>query len=584
MPQAVAFVQSGWLPVLRIGLVVRLGRVVGQLGATAARFAFQAATHRAYIEHLGDPPTGIPVRAGAPGRPASLPLTPRSPLAGTMPGLLGGITYPIKGSTGGRLLSIRSGRSGSEHLVLPCPEVFRVAYAPHRILALALLGGPWGNTARGVLDCKATFAVEGDEMADPHWRVAPAEGLGASHVTVAANLWLSGVGRSAAERVWRSILDPPGAGAAIEAAFPFEWDTLEIEAACIPLPPREYDPRPAMFGYAITSLRWPDPPLGPPPRVEWVAARTVREPGSEGPAEPEGSTDFTRVIAVSDEEAVLEGVQQMDAPIGPSVDVEGDGPQWSNAPEVVRAKPLPAEAGGHRRRSAVVERTNLVSAGAGSRRQTGAAMVQAQAVAPFGGGDVLADRFTRILAMLDGLVADGAISSHAEVAPPRSQAARRGPLAVWAFPEVAVVKGAGVERWYLRSFRRSASSHRDVRRTAMVRSVVVGASHVHWIETEPRGLRDHNHSLVFAQDGATHLTTVITGLLRLAAGRRGVWPNPTALTHLAAAEGRAGVRRAVVWRHAQKAPGEGAVPGLVLAVAPFNRRSALTAILEAASE
>ena len=192
MPQATAHVQAGWLPVLSIGLVARDGRVVGQLGATVERFAFSAKTHRADIEPLTAPADQLPSRT--PGRRTRAPAEAVEPLA------LSRLAYPLREVERGHLLSIRD-RRGDAHLVLPCPEVFRVAYAPHRILALALLGGPWEATARGVLDRDATDAVVGDGATDPHWLVAPAEGLGAMHVTVAANLWLNPAGRQAAGRV-----------------------------------------------------------------------------------------------------------------------------------------------------------------------------------------------------------------------------------------------------------------------------------------------------------------------------------------------------------------------------------------------
>ena len=164
---------------------------------------------------------------------------------------------------------------------------------------------------------------------------------------------------------------------------------------------------------------------------------------------------------------------------------------------------------------------------------------------PFGGGSVPADCFTRVLATLDALATAKTIASHGELAPPCSQAARRGPLAVWAFPVVPIPKGSGFERWHMRSFRHRPPLYADVRRTAMVRSIVVVGSVVHWIETEPRGPGDH-HSLVFSQDGAAHLTTVVMGLLKLAAEKRGAWPDPAALPGLVRPGGRTGVRRAAV--------------------------------------
>lgn len=45
-------VQSGWLPVLSIGLVARAGRVMGQLAANVLPFVFDAKVHAARIKQM----------------------------------------------------------------------------------------------------------------------------------------------------------------------------------------------------------------------------------------------------------------------------------------------------------------------------------------------------------------------------------------------------------------------------------------------------------------------------------------------------------------------------------------------------
>ena len=222
-----------------------------------------------------------------------------------------------------------------------------------------------------------------------------------------------------------------------------------------------------------------------------------------------------------------------------------------------------------------------MSAGADARGRTGAATAQAQALHRFGGGGP-ADRFTRVIGMLDGLVRDGGISSHVEVAPPPSQAARRGTLAVWAFPEVSVVTARGTERWHMLSFRHRPPAYADVRRTAMVRSIVIGASVVHWIETEPRGSDESHRSLVFSQGATLHLTATVTRLLDVAAGEQGVWPEPSVLPgHLP--EG--GIGRATLWRHRKRkaAATDAADSGQAAAASHFSGAGALAAIREVAS-
>ena len=153
---------------------------------------------------------------------------------------------------------------------------------------------------------------------------------------------------------------------------------------------------------------------------------------------------------------------------------------------------------------------------------------------------------------------------------------------MWAFPEIAVVAARGIEQWYMRSFRHLPPSYADVRRTAMVRSIVVGALVVYLIETEPRGPRESHHSLVFSQGGTLHLTAVVTRLLEVAAERQCVWPEPAALPGLLPA---GSIGYAALWRHRNRKAGatdaadaEQAVTALFLSSA-----GALAAIRKAAS-
>ncbi len=190
--------QAGWLPVISIGLIVRAGAIVGRLGADARRFAFGAPRHREHLEHLAPAAPSADARRA---RATTGRTRPPGVIPGdTMPGLLGRIAYSIWVEEG-RLLSLRGREPGAAQLVLPCPEVFRAMYAPHRILAIALLGGPWsGMTARRVLEAELTGEVD-DGAGESGWSVSTVGGLGAVHIAVAGNLWINRRGRACADRL-----------------------------------------------------------------------------------------------------------------------------------------------------------------------------------------------------------------------------------------------------------------------------------------------------------------------------------------------------------------------------------------------
>ena len=544
--QPVARLHAGWLPVISIGTIVRSGAVVGRLGSDLRRLAFGSPTHRQHLEHLTPSSDDATIIGGRQPRSAPKPEgRPRplgAPAEDLMPGLLGKIAYPLWVEAG-RLLSIRGRLPGAAHLVLPCPEVFRVMYAPHRALAIALLGGPWSAmTARRVIDPELTDASDGDG-GEPAWSVATMGGIGRAYAALAGNLWINRWGRACADRVWASVSPGAGRRGVIAATLPFDWDVLEFGVACFDLPAVPGGVGARTFGYELTSIRWPDPPRGPPSRIDWVPGwrprSTVTEGEVEKPGRPVGST-------APDRGTPLEAVQDEDPAAGPGVDVLADGPVWTNAPEVVTVQREPRPPGTRRR---VIHReTRRVAAGAGGGRGDGPALVQPQARDPFGGGGSACDRFERVVAMLDVLAGAGSIVSHAEVVPPRERRAVRGTRSVWAFPDVAAVTAAGVRHWYVRDFAGTASPDGDVRRTAMVRSIITRDGLVNLVEIEPRRPTESFLSLLFEQAGSARLESVVVRLLEAASSAQGAWRN--AMRSLAVSGDPGGIGRVSVCRHA----------------------------------
>ena len=99
------------------------------------------------------------------------------------------------------------------------------------------------------------------------------------------------------------------------------------------------------------------------------------------------------------------------------------------------------------------------------------------------------------------------------------------------------------------AFRNAGPLFADVRRAAMVRSVVLDGRVVHWVEIEQRTPSESSLSLAFAESGAVRLTLLLCRLLKVAAQERGVWPDPADLPGSATVDGVVGVRAAAKWRH-----------------------------------
>ncbi len=539
--------QAGWLPVINIGLVVHENKVIGQLGAVLKRLAFSKKTHRAHKELLSARTASKLAKMGT-SRPTSASLD--AAYDWNMPGIIDSHRYPTNAVEDGVLLSIRSAHSQSVHLVLPCPEIFRVMYAPHRIMALALLAGPWSMNAEKAIDISETKVVD-DGSNDPSWRVATVEGLGSDHAAVVANLWLGVAGHNAANGLWEDIHATTGRRGAIAAVVPFEWETLELEVACIELEPRGTGKLGTWFGYAINAVRWPDAPLGPPSKIEWLPDR---RPPSESPGEKNDPPDPPRPptdIPTPDPNAeLLDGDQGTDpSDDAGSVDIVGNGPVWLNSPEIVPLKRKPYESsGGSKRGGRNEQETTDLSAGANERGKTPSALGQPQAIDPYGGGGIACDRFELVLAMLNRLAKKGSISPPEVVSPPKKQAAKRGDQAVWAFPDDAIFADK-IDRWYVRDFRNPRLGTREVRRTAMVLSIVIDLSTVYWIEIEPRVPKKSFHALIFTETGTMRLDNVITKLLSNAALVKGVWPESKLLQYWVSDGEASGISGSAVWRH-----------------------------------
>ena len=554
-PNCVVRMQAGWLPMLHVGAVVQAGRIVGELGGKVRSFLFSARTHAEAIQDLSPPEPDMP-----PSHRALRGLGPP-------PKRLRSASFAIPGQPRGRMLVLgaRRGYGSGGDLAIPCPEVFRIMYAPHRMLALALLSGPWSAQAGDVLDTENTFVSQADENV-PAWQVATMPGFGPPHLAVAGNLFLGQRGRRAAADVW-TWLSGRGPDAGISAAIPFDWESLRLEVACVWIAGAPWSPG-FWLGYRILRVGWPPHPLGSPPRMDWLPPPPP--PRANPDAVPEdrsaagGSTPTPNPLA-----KVLSGSGSVDpGEGGATVEIGGAGAAWTDEPEVRRVEYAPRPpSDGPRRRRRPRELTDVVSGGAGASGSGRPALASVDARDLFGGGGLPCRRFEEVVDVLDALVVQRRIDAHAQVEAPPASAAWRELRAVWALPAMKSLSDRGAERWYLRDVARAG--RRPVRRTAMLRSIGVAGRTAYWIELEPRGPGDRLRSLVFATGGRDMERKAISALLEHAALRRGVW-DPCPALMAAVPLGGGLILAASDCRHVYGPPAEGSLERRLLADGPHR--------------
>lgn len=547
----------GWLPVLRIGLVVLAGRVVGTLGAEVRHFRFDARFHEERVELLlHATPNTVAFRRN------SRRVMPRDDTSfehGDRPGLLHPTDYPLPGVRDGRLLSFgpRSRPASPPPLVLPCAEVVRVAYTPHAALARAVIDHSWRRRRCQVLDMDRTGPLEDGSG----WQVVPRARLREEHILVAANLALNPVALRRANLVHGELHAAP-AGVLI-ASLPFEWQVLDIQAACVRL--RSNTQGDQWFGYAIEGLSWPPPPHGPPRKIVWVSGGGPRpgrdqQPGGERPS-PRRAGSKRRPRPGG------RVVQDSDPKPAKPLDVVAGGIAWLDAPVVSKAEQLCGIVRGgdqEPNRQLLGRAVGQIAAAEPGRRSGGPVPADPQAVRPAGDAAALlpSPRFQEVLAMLGSIVAPGMLEANEVLASDGTDRARRGDIAAWAFPPVLVVRKGPDDpgrSWYIRDFAREGTPSgpdKQVLHAAMVCRLVIGGEVAHWIEIEPRSHgHDRRQSLIFAATDAMPIAAVIRRLLVVAAERAGVWPALAEMKRLVAAGGRSGIEASARWRHVRIKPG-----------------------------
>jgi hypothetical protein len=521
--QLFARVQAGQIPALAIGMVFLDGVAKGWLPAEPKSFRFVREDCSVQVVELRH-------------RVGSLPLVPdHGRRTGT---LLGKDDYALDGFDDCHCVRITSADGDPPELVLPCCEAFRILYAPHRAIALALTNGPWTETRNQVLhdtDEKPTRVYP-----DGSWHVSLAGGVTAEHAAVLGNLVLGKVGRMAANNVWAAITKPssfvlrevaagrrprlavPGR---LRAPIPFDWDVLEISVEGL-----RFRAAAAWIGLRIVSFTWPPPPAGPPTSFTWLPSK------DDAPGKVRKKIDKPPPFSGTEEVTGGGGKEPIDTDNDPSkgseaVWVKAPGARQDNAPDLVRGGKETSYVYEGERRKRRRREVGSISTGNAVPGPTGAAIGQAAANNRKPGST----RFAEVLAMFGRLAADARIEGHRTLDPAPQEMEHRGAVAAWRFPAPPRVGG-----------RRSSWFKIDATtvRSALVCRLVIDGREAYWLEIELRPDESGYRSLAFTarREG---IGETITALLGIAVARLGRWPEPPVLV------GRAGLEAAVAWTHSQ---------------------------------
>ena len=527
-----------WLPVLRIGLVVKDRAIVAQLGADVQTFLFDAALHRSSIE----PRTALS---------ANPPSSQRSRLPGSPPAreILGNLSYPLFRQENGYLLRLapKASTPSTPSLAIPCAEVIRTLYAPHSSLAAALLNDTWSTSCTKVLDEDET------KLTEQGWQVATVAPLSEQHIAIAGNLKLNPLARTRANLIRTRILQQDGSGG-LSADLPFEWTCLTLKVAAFLLQPDAN----LWFGYEIVAVQWPDPPAGPPDHIDWLPLHsrpsTFETDGAEPPLRPPPQPQAPPDDGTVDVEGFI------DPGPGPETDIEEPGADMLNPPVITRLPLKPIERIRREFTPAALGEPALgLSGGEQARGKTGYMKATPQAGAPL----AAAMHFTEVLAVLERLCKQRSIVSYEVLAPTSEPPARRGDVLCWALPQILVAAGGPEARriqWWVRDFESPGSTRPKVGRAAMVVRIATTEGVVYLLEVEPRLYRDgasRSKGLVFIPvETVRWRVQVVPSLLHMASQKEGVWPCHAELSAVLAGSQAPLITASATWTHHK---GEGGV-------------------------
>jgi hypothetical protein len=509
--------RTGLLPRLKLGTVFRDGVVVDSLPSPERTFQLDRA--EVTVCSLADNPSETPEGWG------QFPYR-----------FLNRGEYPLGGDFLGSKVVVARGRGFT--LILPCHEVFRALYAPHREIALTLTAGPW-DAVEPTLEEGALPSLGWGRVADPrrtgilpdgNWRIALRKEIDDRFAEVLANLILSESGRRAANAIYRGSLGAfDSSPQHLHAEMPF--DRLgRIEVRCMRLPTDKNK----FLAFEITAVEWPRP------NTKVFLSR--ENDGTEGRTTTPSLEErpyLTRKAATGEEPTSVTSDEDPSR-ARPRVSMAADAPRWLNGPRVIKlAKDHSFK---YRAHSWVRPSEPPGRAGAGQ-ATSGQGEV---AIADYAGSEryAISTRFREVAEVLSGLVRTGRIESWRTVPPARGRM-WHGHFQVWRVPLVRSRRTNRDRSW---SFIDPVQRRR---RGALVCRIVCRGHSVYWVELEVRENEGGFKALVF-QTMDENPVDAVTKLLRCVAQRRGVWPAVEVL------RAEASVLTAMAWSHSHVAA-EGSV-------------------------
>lgn len=520
----IARVHAGLIPALALGMVYCNAKPVGMLEMEQKSFIF---TKESCTIRL------VPIHEIIP----SLPLFPG--IDGLDNAVIDPTAYPLEGFDDSYCVQIRSTTGEKAELILPCNEIFRTFYAPHRSIALAFTNGPWGKTQTEVIHKKPDRPTK--VYPDGNWLVSLAGYVGREHAAVLGNLVLNTEGLRSAKQVWEAIINPssymrglvtsgrrsprflPGR---LRAPIPFEFDTLQLKIHGFK-PQADVE---SWIGLRIEAFAWPPPPLGPPKTIRWRAWKDTTKGKSQKPVDrPPPYSGLT-------ENADPSG----DLPIDPDVDpsrgsqgrlIQAPGATQLNPPRLRRAKKETSNiyTGSPRPRGS--KTVGTLSGGNAAPGNTGAAPAQASTKTSKPGST----RFAEVLAMLGRLKADAQIHDFDLVLPEPQAIENRGSVGAFRLSPAPSTK-MRKNSWF--------KIDSETFRSAMVCVIYSHKGSFYWIEIELKASETGYRSLIFTILNDT-LELVVAALLRIAIQCRGIWPDGSVLC------AEAGAHRSIGWTHSQ---------------------------------
>lgn len=521
-------VHTGLIPALVIGTVYRNGSYVGLLPSMTRTFKFERT--RCVVEFLAmhKPRSSAPLFRWEANQSAFA---------------IGQDAYALRGYDDSICLRIRPSHGSGEQLVLPCPEIFRTLFAPHRAIALALTNGPWEHTQNQVLHMRRENPEDEPTRIreDGSWHVALRGGVGPAFAVTLGNLVLNPTGKRAANLVWASVIERPQSlqkvasddgrprllpVGRLRAQIPFDWDVLDIEVRGF----QQISEPETWIGLQIISVTWPSPPTGPPSDVWWTPWMDTTQGEIRTPVDKPARSGGVRE-AGSEEGYVTKDV---DPSVGSqAVPVEAPGLLWKNSPRLHRKRKRESHIYLGRARGRSTQETSAVSTGNAVPGPTGAGTAQTKAKPRQAGSN----RFTEVLKMFNSLQTNGYIDSYGRIPPGPQEAEHRGDVAAWRFPHPKP-NGHRPSLWCL------VDQGMDVTRAAMVCVVRHEGAVLYWIEIELRKQEAGYRSLLFTVDEG-NLDQVVLKLLEIAVRKKGIWPDTDVLVAEAA------VSNAIGWTHSQ---------------------------------